>query len=63
LKKQNNEIKNLNKKLNENLERAKIFHQHFFPDQLPEVNHLSFGTHHYSENRLGGDFYDSPAGK
>ena len=58
LQEQQEEIEKLNDRLNENIEKGKMMHRQFLPDQLLEVKNLAFGTYYEPAERVGGDFYD-----
>ncbi|MGM0470824.1 MAG: response regulator [Bacillota bacterium] len=58
LKKRNQELEDLKKELNSQLEKGKQLHRQFLPDKLPHNRQISTAIYYQLAQRLGGDFYN-----
>lgn len=55
---QNEELKRLYHRLDEEIERAKAIHERILPRVFPKLESISLAAHYQPALRLGGDFYD-----
>ncbi len=58
IKLKNIELEKLYNNLEAEFEKGRKIHQQFLPDDLPEVNEISYDTYFQPAAKLGGDFYD-----
>ncbi len=57
-KRKEEKIKNLNKRLKNDINKAKKLHENTLPNTIPEINKLDVHAYYKPANEVGGDYYN-----